>query len=208
MMPDERDLVCVVEDDARVRHSLCGLIEFLGVRTESYANGQAFLDDPLCEECTCLILDVRMPGLSGLDVQARLVDRGIRIPIIFVTGHGDVPMAVISMRSGALDFLQKPINDQSLLDRVQHALDLGRKMRHEALLWATVNARLSALTHREQEVLQALVAGKMNKVIAGELGLSVRTVEDYRANIMKKMQVDSLAELVLLVSEIQKTRFP
>jgi len=197
---NEQGIVGIVEDDESVRRSLCLLIESLGVVVRSYATGQQFLADPQCGDCDCLVLDVRMPGLSGLEVQVRLKERGIRLATIFMSGHGDVPMAVQAMRNGALDFLQKPVNDQALLDKVQQAIELGRKRRDQAAQRAKLAALLSSLTAREREVMRPLVAGKMNKKIAAQLGISVRTVEEHRANILRKMGVHSIAELLLLIS--------
>ena len=202
----EPGIVGIVEDDESVRRSLCLLIESLGVVVRSYATGQQFLADPQCGDCDCLVLDVRMPGLSGLEVQVRLKERGIRLPTIFMSGYGDVPMAVQAMRNGALDFLQKPVNDQALLDKVQQAIELGRKRRDQAAQRAAVAALLSSLTSREREIMRPLVAGKMNKKIAAQLGISIRTVEEHRANILRKMGVRSIAELLLLL--ISSSREP
>lgn len=193
---NEREVVCVIDDEKIVRQSLCMLIESLGVELKSYASGSEFLDDPEGLECACLVTDVRMPGLGGLELQSRLRKQNIRIPIIFISGHGDVPMAVQAMRNGALDFLLKPFNHQMLLDRVQQAIDSARDMRREAAQKSAVEARYANLSRREREVLRLIVAGKMNKVVAADLGISTKTVEGHRASIMEKMEARSLAGLV------------
>lgn len=196
-----RDLVFVVEDDPVVRQSLIMLIETLGVAVRGHASGRGFFDDPDCRRASCVVLDVRLPGLGGLEVQSRMSDLGLTAPVIFITGHGDVPMAVEAMRGGAVDFLQKPFDNQSLLDRVGQAIARGRGLRQEEELRKIATARLATLSPREREVLALLVEGRMNKAIAAELGISSKTVEDHRASIMRKMQVRSVAELVRLVAD-------
>lgn len=196
-----RDLVFVVEDDPMVRQSLIMLIETLGVAVRGHASGRGFFDDPDCRRASCVVLDVRLPGLGGLEVQSRMSDLGLTAPVIFITGHGDVPMAVEAMRGGAVDFLQKPFDNQSLLDRVGQAIARGRGLRQEEELRKIATARLATLSPREREVLALLVEGRMNKAIAAELGISSKTVEDHRASIMRKMQVRSVAELVRLVAD-------
>jgi len=201
---NEAQSVCVVEDDAMVRQSLAMLIETLGITVRSFGTGREFLDscDPRC--CGCVVLDVRMPGLSGLEVQARMADRGLDLPVIFITGHGDVPMAVEAMRGGAVDFLQKPFDNQALLARVQHALQQSRERRAAKQRHAVEEARLATLSRREREVLALLIDGRMNKRIAADLNISAKTVEDHRASIMKKTGARSLAELVQLATAITK----
>ncbi len=196
----ERDAVCVVEDDAMVRQSLAMLIGTLGVEVRSHASGVAFLEDPRCGSYACVVLDVRMPGLGGLEVQARMNERGLAVPAIFITGHGDVPMAVEAMRGGAVDFLQKPFDDRTLLARVRQAIARGRELREGAERRRSAESRLAILSPREREVLRLLVKGCMNKAIAAELGISAKTVEDHRAHIMRKMKTRSLAELVRLAA--------
>ncbi len=198
---NEKDMVCVVEDDPVVRQSLVMLIGTLGVEVRGHATGRDFLNDPSAREAACVVLDVRMPGLGGLEVQARMAELGMTAPVIFITGHGDVPMAVEAMRGGAVDFLQKPFDNQMLLERVRQAMARGRDLRQDAEQRGIAAARLAALSPREGEVLDLLVAGKMNKAIAAELGISAKTVEDHRASIMRKMQVRSVAELVRLVAD-------
>ncbi len=192
--------VCVVEDDAAVRHSLATLLATLGVDVRSHASGNDFLDDPVSRDAACVILDVRLPGLNGLEVQSRMHDLGMTVPVIFISGHGDVPMAVDAMRGGALDFLQKPFDAQSLLARVQQAIAQGPALRQAAQQRLVAAARLAILSPREREVLALLLEGRMNKAIAAELGISAKTVEDHRASIMRKMQARSVAELVRLAT--------
>ena len=196
-----RDLVFVVEDDPMVRQSLIMLIETLGVAVRGHASGRGFFDDPDCRRASCVVLDVRLPGLGGLEVQSRMSDLGLTAPVIFITGHGDVPMAVEAMRGGAVDFLQKPFDNQALLARVRQAIDRGRDLRQAAEQRGIAAARLATLSPREREVLDLLVAGKMNKAIAADLGISAKTVEDHRASLMRKMQVRSVAELVRLAAD-------
>lgn len=197
----KRELVFVVEDDPVVRQSLIMLIETLGVAVRGHASGRGFFDDPDCRRASCVVLDVRLPGLGGLEVQSRMSDLGLTAPVIFITGHGDVPMAVEAMRGGAVDFLQKPFDNQSLLDRVGQAITRGRGLRQEEELRKIATARLATLSPREREVLALLVEGRMNKAIAAELGISAKTVEDHRASLMRKMQVRSVAELVRLAAD-------
>ena len=198
------DMVCVVEDDPVVRQSLVMLIGMLGVEVRGHATGRAFLDDPASRDASCVVLDVRMPGLSGLEVQGRMAELGMTAPVIFITGHGDVPMAVEAMRLGAVDFLQKPFDNQALLERVRHAMARGRDLRIEAERRGVAEARLASVSPREREVLALLVAGRMNKAIAAELGISAKTVEDHRASIMRKLQVRSVAALVQVAADARR----
>ena len=199
----EHDLVCVVDDDEMVRMSVCMLIETLGVQARSYANClQLMEDESSLKLAGCLVLDVRMPGISGLEMQGRLESLRVDAPIIFISGHGDVPMVVRAMRGGALDFLQKPFDEQLLLDRVEQAIAISAKRRRERVKHATVEARLATLTPREKQVLEGIIAGRQNKVIAENLGISMKTVEQHRARIMEKMHAASLAELVRHVTEL------
>jgi len=196
--------VCIVEDDPMVRQSLAMLLESHGLTVRSHASGRAYLDDPRCSECDCLILDVRMPGLGGLEVQDRMAERGLAVPIVFITGHGDVPMAVEAMRGGAVDFLQKPFSNQVLLERVNQAIARGRDAQELAGQRRAAQARLATLSPREHEVLRLLLDGCMNKAIAAELGISAKTVEDHRASIMRKMQVRTVAALVQAVVDVRR----
>jgi FixJ family two-component response regulator len=183
--------------------SVCMLIETLGVQARSYANClQLMEDESSLKLAGCLVLDVRMPGISGLEMQGRLESLRVDAPIIFISGHGDVPMVVRAMRGGALDFLQKPFDEQLLLDRVEQAIAISAKRRRERVKRATVEARLATLTPREKQVLEGIIAGRQNKVIAENLGISMKTVEQHRARIMEKMHAASLAELVRHVTEL------
>ena len=188
--------VFVVDDDPAVRESLEYLIESVGLNVASYATAQGFLDafDP--SKPGCLVLDVRMPGISGLDLLDALAERKALLPVIIITGHADVPMAVRAMKTGAVDFIEKPFNDQVLLDRVQRAIDEDSKTRVERSQAESIAAKRATLTPRELEVMDLVVAGHSNKDIAAKLGLSQKTVEAHRAHVMQKMQADSLAELV------------
>ena len=193
-------MLYIVDDDPTVRRSLVMLVQTIGIDVREYATGEAFLSDPDNRDASCVVLDISMPGLTGLEVQARMVEDGMNVPVIFVTGHGDVPSAVNAMRNGAVDFLQKPFDDQTFLERVQQCICRGRELRHEEERRTAIEARLATLSQREREVLTLVVAGNMNKVIAAALGISTKTVEDHRASLMRKMQVRSVAELVRVVA--------
>jgi two-component system response regulator FixJ len=192
--------VFVVDDDQAVRDSLQQLLQAVGLRVQTYASARDFLLAYRPDTPGCLVLDIRMPGMGGLDLQAQLVEQGVQLPIIFLTGHGDVPAAVRALKAGAMDFLQKPVNSQSLLDLVQQAIRRDGEARAQSAEKSEVVRRLATLTPREREVLDRMVAGKANKVIAVELAISERTVEFHRGKIMKKMCARSLAELVNMVS--------
>ena len=193
------DCVGVVEDDAAVRRGLCLMLEGLGIEVHAYASARDYLDDAHGRNCcTCLVLDVRLPGISGIELQRQLQQQPRAPAIVFITGHGDVPMAVEAMRNGAVDFLQKPFKEQQLLDSVQKALIAQRQARQSRDQNATTAARLACLTPREQEVLAALLRGLRSKEVATELGLSTRTVEEHRANLMRKMHAATIAELVAM----------
>ncbi len=188
--------VFVVDDDPAIRESLRWLIESVGLNVKIFTTAQEFLEtyDPTMSGC--LVLDIRMPGMSGLDLQNELAARRINIPILIITGHAEGPVAVHAMKAGALDFIEKPFSDQLLLDRIRRAIEKDAEVRLAHSQQAEVAARLAQLTPREREVMNLVIAGKANKVIASELGLSPKTVEVHRAHVMKKMQVDSLADLV------------
>lgn len=189
-------IVFVIDDDEAARQSLRWLMESVGLKVACFDSAQAFLDAYDPEVTGCLVLDVRMPGISGLDLQERLTAVGIWLPVIIITGHGDVPMAVRAMKAGAVDFFEKPFNDQALLDRIQQAMEDDARRRDEVGRRAGVRARIAALTPREREVMRLVVAGRSNKHIANELGVSKKTVEAHRARMMEKMQATSLPELV------------
>ena len=191
--------VYIVDDDEAVRTSVRFLIRSVGLQAQAFASAQEFLGAYDPRQPGCLLLDVRMPGMSGLDLQQELNRRGATIPVVFITGHGDVPMAVEAMQQGAFDFLQKPFRDQDLLDRVQRALARDTESRSRLAARAEILARLATLTPRETEVMRLVTRGKANKVVGAELGVSQRTVEIHRAHVMEKMRASSLAELVRMV---------
>jgi FixJ family two-component response regulator len=191
--------VFIVDDDEAVRSSLKLLLKTLGVSAVAYASAPEFLAAFDASRAGCLVLDIRMPGMSGLELQQELNVRGALLPIIFITGHGDVPMAVEAMQHGAMDFLQKPFRDQDLIDRINKALERDRIGRELLDNRARILSLIESLTPREREVLEQVTQGKINKVIAAEMGLSQRTVEIHRAHIMEKMGANSLAHLVRMV---------
>ena len=188
--------VYIVDDDPAIRKAMEFLMRSVGLEHAIFHSGDAFLAQYTSDMAGCLVLDIRMPGLGGLELQQKLVDIGSTLPIIFITGHGDVPMAVEAMQKGAVDFIQKPFRDQDLLDRIGEAMAADRDRRSERQKQHDVAERVAQLTHREKEVLDLVVTGKPNKVIAYELGVSQRTVEIHRARVMEKMEARSLADLV------------
>jgi len=190
--------VFVIDDDPAIRESLRWLIESVGLNVKVFATAPEFLESYLPGPPSCLVLDIRMPGMSGLDLQAELAARDIRVPVIIITGHAEVPVAVRAMKAGAFDFIEKPFSDQLLLDRISRAIEFDTQVRHGRSVQADVASRLAQLTPRERQVMELVIVGKANKVIASELGLSPKTVEVHRAHVMKKMQADSLADLVRL----------
>ena len=194
--PDKQATVFIVDDDPAIRFAMQALMDSVNIEHEIYASGDEFLESSAEQRPGCLVLDIRMPGLGGLELQEELIRRGSSLPIIFITGHGDVPMAVDAMQKGAVDFIQKPFRDQDLLDRVHEALRTDQERREEQQAHAEVAERLARLTNREREVFDLVVTGKPNKVIAYDLGVSQRTVEIHRARVMEKMQARSLADLV------------
>lgn len=196
-------LVRIVDDDEAVRGSLKLLLKSAGLATQAYASAAEFLAAYEDGQPGCLVLDIRMPGMNGLELQDELNRRGAMIPVIFITGHGDVPMAVEAMQRGAMDFLQKPFRDQDLIDRVRKALALDRGMRARLEARHAIRSRLAMLSPREMQVLRLLANGKSNKQMAGDLGVSQRTVEIHRAHLMQKMEAKSVAQLVrmFLVAE-------
>jgi two-component system, LuxR family, response regulator FixJ len=202
---DSQALVFVVDDDEAVRSSTKLLLKSVGLPAVTYSSAQEFLDnyDPL--QPGCVVLDVRMPLMSGLELQQLLNIRGAIIPVIFITGHGDIPMAVEAMQHGAFDFLQKPFRDQDLLDRVQKALEKDRINRVQLREKTRIQERRESLTPREREILELMTRGKPNKVMAADLGVSQRTVEIHRARVMDKMGASSLAQLVRMVMDLDQT---
>jgi len=196
------ETVVVVDDDEAVRASLRLLMKSVGLAVETHASAGEFLAAYNPAQPGCLVLDVRMPGMSGLELQEQLNLKGAIIPVIFVTGHGDVPMAVEAMQHGAFDFLQKPFRDQDLLDRIQRALARDRENRAQLLQKDQIRTRLESLTPREKEVLALMTRGRPNKLMAADLGLSQRTIEIHRARVMEKMQASSLAQLVRMTLDL------
>jgi FixJ family two-component response regulator len=204
MTDAQRDsaLIYLVDDDDAVRDSLGLLLRSVGLACELYPSALEFLEHYDQRRHSCLVADIRMPGLSGLELQQKLNEQGAEIPIIFITGHGDVPMAVNAMKSGASDFLQKPFRDQDLIDRIHKALESDRERRTWREQEAVIRERLALLTPRETEVMERVVKGQANKVIAMDLGVSQRTVELHRARVMRKLRMRSLAELVQAVGRL------
>ena len=192
----KESIVLVIDDDASVRRALTNLFESIGLKVEVFASAPEMLDSKLPDVASCLVLDIRLPGLSGLDFQTELAKANIHIPIIFMTGHGDIPMSVRAMKGGAVDFLTKPFRDQDMLDAVVTAIERNRKRREADKIFADLQALLETLTPREREVLAWVSSGRLNKQIAAELGLAEITVKIHRGRIMKKMGARSLADLL------------
>lgn len=196
--------VFIVDDDEAVGQSLRWLLESVGLRVEVFQSASAFISGYDPSRVGCLVLDVRMPGMSGLELQERLKEKQIGIPVIFITGHGDVPMAVRAMKAGAVDFIEKPFKDQELLDQIHRAIAQDLENRRSAAQRAALLERFHALTPREQEVMRLVAEGNPNKVIAYRLGLSSKTVEAHRARVMEKMQAKSLSDLVRMALDLDK----
>jgi FixJ family two-component response regulator len=202
-MTEAEPTVFVVDDDLSVRRSTERLIRSLGFKVQTFTSAREFLSHARPEGPGCLVLDVRMPGLSGMDLQRELTQSGIRIPIIFITGHGDIPMSVRAMKAGAVEFLTKPFRSRALLDAVCAAIECDRSACKERSETGELRERFEQLTPREREVMALVVAGRLNKQVAGELATTERTIKFHRANIMQKMHAESLADLVRMAEKLE-----
>ena len=201
-MKQPDSIVYVVDDDSSVREAIKSLIRSVGLRVETFGTAQEFLKSARPDAPGCVVLDVRLPGLSGLDLQRELAANGINLPVIFITGHGDIPMSVRAMKAGALEFLTKPFRDQDLLDAILQALERDLSARQQRSETAELRERFDSLTAREREVMGLVVSGLLNKQIAGELGTSEVTIKIHRSQVMKKMSAGSLAELVRMTEKL------
>jgi len=203
-MADDKPIVFVVDDEAAARSAIESLLHSVGLRVETFGSAAEFLAHERSDAPGCLVLDVRLPGMSGLEFQRELRAREISIPIIFITGHGDIPMSVEAMKAGAMEFLTKPFRGQVLLDAIQKAIERDRATRQEQGRLAELRQRLGALTVREREVMQRVVQGLLNRQIAAELGTSERTVKIHRSNVMRKMGAESLPDLVRMAEKLDE----
>ena len=201
-MSEDNPVVFVIDDDRSVREALEGLLRSVGLKVQAFASTQDFLQFDRPDAAGCLVLDVRLPGLSGLDFQRELAKSNNPLPIIFITGHGDIPMSVRAIKAGAIEFLTKPFRDQELLDAVQHGIEQDRVQRTQAMAVAGLRERFDALTSRERQIMELVVTGRPNKQLAAELDVSEITVKVHRGNVMRKMQAKSLAELVRMADRL------
>lgn len=202
-MPETPATVIVIDDDAGVREALGSLLRSVGLQARLHGSVPEFLRAGRPDGPTCLVLDVRLPGQSGLDFQRELTNAGAHLPIIFITGHGDIPMSVQAMKGGAIEFMTKPFRDQDLLDAIQSGLERNRAWRDKEQAVASLRARFESLTQREREVMALVVTGSLNKQIAGEIGVSEVTVKVHRGSVMRKMEAPTLAELVLMAERLK-----
>lgn len=207
-MKTPEQIVYVLDDDPSMRQAIRELVEVVGLNCQVFGSAQALLDAARPEVPSCLVLDVRLPGLSGLNLQRELTQRGIDLPIIFITGHGDIPMSVQAMKAGAVEFLTKPFRDQDLLDAIEQATERDRANRRQRADMVELELRFASLTPREREVMQLVVTGLLNKQTAAELGISEKTVNVHRAQVMQKMGADSLAELVRQAEKLRTATGP
>jgi FixJ family two-component response regulator len=202
-MSEEQPVVFVIDDDPSVRDALAGLLRSVGLEVLSFGSTQEFLQSKRPDAPGCLVLDVRLPGRSGLDFQRELAESGIQVPIVFITGHGDIPMSVRAIKAGAIEFLTKPFHDQELLDAIQLGIERDRARRRDGLAVADLRERLDSLTPREREIMALVVTGRMNKQIAADLEVSEITVKVHRGQVMRKMRARSLAELVRMADRLE-----
>ena len=195
--------VFIIDDDGGIRQAIQDLVESVGLRAESFSTGEEFLTKQRTNDACCLVLDVRLPQMSGLDFQQQLSEMGLQIPIVFITAHGDIPMSVRALKSGAVEFLTKPFRDQDLLDAIQQALQRDRTAHKQQAEVHNLQQRYGSLTAREQEVMTLVVSGMLNKQIAGEIGASEPTVKIHRGNVMRKMEAGSVVDLVRMADKLK-----